>query len=239
MTTTVAADTARELARIDHALAVQDAVPTGDADWLPGDPIHDAPRGCLFDEQTIRPMLDLFDDDELALWAPRCEPCNVSWTGPDPCWVCGTERVDTDSLIGLIFDRPFNPFPVADMARTFEETGRAAARALQEFAAQLDRVNEQINQARPPEPVWHANARCILLPSIENVAAPTVAELTAGHDLDDVLLGFDGASPPLPPVVAVVRRRDPRPWMFDTPRRLPVDGHAYHRRRRARTRRNR
>ena len=34
-------------------------------------------------------MVELLDDYPHKM---RCEPCGVSWTGDDPCWMCGTDR---------------------------------------------------------------------------------------------------------------------------------------------------
>jgi hypothetical protein len=114
---TIDAATRNALGRIDHALAVQDATPIADADWQPGDPLYDEPRGNLHGEQTIRPMLDLIRD-YYAGYRGRCPDCEVSWVGPEPCWMCGktptlprSESVATGpGFVTLTIDIDVSPF---------------------------------------------------------------------------------------------------------------------------------
>lgn len=86
MTNTVSTEASEALARLDHVLGTFEAAPTPDLDWMPGDPIHDHPDFWYKDEQYVRPMIELLDDGARGV---RCEDCQVSWRGPEPCWVCG------------------------------------------------------------------------------------------------------------------------------------------------------
>lgn len=86
-TTEILNDTTSIQSRIDTVLTAEDHQLgwAADVDWMPGDPVH--PRE--WQSHCIRPMFE-----ELEQWAAeaRCEPCQVRWRGPDPCWVCGELR---------------------------------------------------------------------------------------------------------------------------------------------------
>lgn len=178
------------LARIGHALAVQDAVPTSDSDWLPGDPLYDRPRGGAFGEQTVRQMFDVFHD--FAMIYARCEPCQVSWAGPDPCWMCGAEQRRS----GRIAEMVRVDFRVDVSAAVQQlERARAAMRSFDEVmrttteafaAATNERTQELLDQLRPePDPalmerIAFGRARFSVLPAVADPAAPTLDELAAG-----------------------------------------------------------
>lgn len=84
----------------------------GKKDWRPGKPLYKWPMGhmapfadCSCDEcleqyivygissQYIRPMIqEIYDVHEE--WIYRCDPCEVSWDGAEPCWNCGVPQPD-------------------------------------------------------------------------------------------------------------------------------------------------
>lgn len=90
--TTANLEAATALGRIAHMLATHEATPVPDADWMPGDPLWDHPdvrrRARPWDDEAgvVRPMFELLDQPTRS----RCGPCEVSWIGSDPCWMCGT-----------------------------------------------------------------------------------------------------------------------------------------------------
>lgn len=66
--------------------------------WKPGIPIWTRPRGEGFGEQHTRRMFDLIPINrfhstpfQIYMIDERCVDCEVSWMGPDPCWICGKE----------------------------------------------------------------------------------------------------------------------------------------------------
>lgn len=101
---------ANELDRIGNVLTAYDVSPKlgsedGADGWLPGDPLYDRPKSGLMGHQWVRPMFQVFDEEEshqqlrvpaeshdgsvLEFWTATCETCEVSWEGGGPCWVCG------------------------------------------------------------------------------------------------------------------------------------------------------
>lgn len=87
MTTAVSNAAADTLDRLDHVLSTTEAQPVADAEWMPGDPLWEYPTE--YDQQVPRPMFEVIDDRPPG--GGRCETCQVSWAGPDPCWMCGQE----------------------------------------------------------------------------------------------------------------------------------------------------
>lgn len=226
------------LATIDATINDWEASPHS---WTPGDPLHDRPHGAFYGEQHVRPMYELLPETS---WVRlRCRPCEVTWAGPEPCWVCGVDRpapperskaTTHDVTVSLSASiRPSLDGAVAmrtAMASLREQMQQGAERNLADLEQLVAASRRFDSWSRP------AMSRCFLLPAVADSAAPTRAELEAAADLGDLVLGFDIARPDLPPVVAVVRR----PPLRHRPVRLPIDGHAYRRRTRARAhRRNR
>lgn len=78
----------------------QEAVHTAlllDTGWAPGNPLHEYPNSYL-GGQYVRYMVDLLpldrfhDEDGIKYFRARCDECEVSWEGYDPCFSCGVER---------------------------------------------------------------------------------------------------------------------------------------------------
>lgn len=159
--------------RIDTVLTAEDHQLdwTVDTDWMPGDPIYSSP-GC-----TPRRMVDLLESRTIPA---RCEPCQVRWTGDDPCWVCGEDRPRLISpLAGGV------SMPRAAMASLFVAVDVSPIiDALTRMAESLARIDLE-----PFQRYW----------------------------LNSYLTAIPRSDAPL------VR-----------PTRLPIDGHAYARRRRSR-----
>lgn len=115
-------DTTDVLARIDFALSVQDYNPAPSLEWMPGDPLprDDGRLNGLW----LRPMFEVIDDHTDPA---RCEPCQVSWDGSDPCWVCGQEP--EGRMVARLAPRDVRPFTIRDLA-PYERVLRQAAEAL-------------------------------------------------------------------------------------------------------------
>lgn len=71
----------------------------GPVQWQPGIPIYSRPSayGWRVGQLSIRPMYELihtsqFHTPEVYYDEPRCWPCEVYWSGSQPCFVCGKER---------------------------------------------------------------------------------------------------------------------------------------------------
>jgi len=64
-------------------------------EWYPGDAMWSRPEYFRdTNQQYIRCMIEeidmgVFNNQDRVLFEARCEPCQVSWEGPGPCWVCG------------------------------------------------------------------------------------------------------------------------------------------------------
>lgn len=178
------------LAQIDHALAVQDATAYGDAEWLPGDPLHRRPRGSWLGEQTVRPMFELIDNE--AWYAARCEPCQVRWAGDDPCWVCGTDRPlpgrnrsAGDVQVQLSIDT--SQYEAA-LARLQEQMREFSER----FAARLDeQLGRLIEDEVRPQSHHLDGARWSFVPAVANPSAPTVAELADAGPIEGLFVRPD------------------------------------------------
>ncbi|MDN4173938.1 hypothetical protein QWY28_13335 [Nocardioides sp. SOB77] len=219
------------LAAIDATIDDWEASPHS---WVPGDPLHQHPyqRG-QGEGNCVRPMIQIIDENPW--YRVRCEPCQVSWAGPGPCWVCGTDRPVPERPILRAHIRPA-PDAAAAMQAVMATVRARLNDRMTEQLAELQRLAADLSRSVPPRPPRHVMDRCFVLPQIANPAAPTRAELAAAVDIGHLVLGLDLARPDVPPVVAVVRR----PPLRHRPVRLSIDGHAYRRRTQARAhRRNR
>lgn len=149
---------ANELNRISNVLTAYDVSPKlgsedGADGWLPGDPIHRRPNKGVPGHQWTRPMLELhpenYDDrrfiqyseeyDELFAehWEPTCVTCEVSWDGPDPCWMCGKQTRRMQSAAALL-----------------EELRRSSARSGVRFMpAVADSAAPTVNEMSAAQPV--------------------------------------------------------------------------------------
>lgn len=221
------------LTAIDAAVADWDASPHS---WVPGDPLHPHPHlREPGDGNCVRPMVEVHGDPS---WIrARCVPCDVTWAGPAPCWVCGQDR-PTAAVMPPVTMRV--TVEVGQAMRAARDLEQSMARLTAQFRESADRsvtalaalerwasAHRSIPEPAPPRPVM---SRCLLLPVVANPGAPTRAELEAATDIGDLVLGFDLARPDVPPLVGVVRR----PPVPHAPARLSIDGRAYRRRTRAR-----
>lgn len=99
--------------------------------WVPGDPLYERPYGGhILGLQTIRYMMDLFDDNTVADNAVEdyrhCEACDVHWRGHEGCWICGEgerpefpeyQPIDVNGRgerIYMDFDIDFNRYRISD-----------------------------------------------------------------------------------------------------------------------------
>ena len=124
MTTEVAAEAELALARISTVLAGHEAQPIADAEWMPGDPLWERPDGYA-DEQVIRPIFQIIDDNGWRI--ARCLPCQVSWVGTEPCWMCG-ETVTAPASTPRLTMMPHlaAAVPRTNMATIFSQAARAS-----------------------------------------------------------------------------------------------------------------
>jgi hypothetical protein len=160
----ISTETTATLARLDHALSVQGAMPVADAEWMPGDPLWERPRGMFYQEQVSRPMVDLLHDDHelyadgdpVGVWVPErwCDPCAVGWSGREGCWVCGAgERPER----GLLREddprravRAFDPAPRSDWVVALDEMQRAMVQAAYNTVPALVRIGQALASLAPP-----------------------------------------------------------------------------------------
>lgn len=175
--------------------------------WLPGDPLYDRPDGWDLDALTVRPMFQVVDD-----WAPppRCRPCQVTWSGDAGCWMCGEERP------------ALGPFDQA-----------IGIRALLARMDQLDESGNRISPRPPPRfisPTPPGFAGMIRAAAdMEQATARLRAAVEDARIYSESLsqLYYAHLMPPRPLVAPLLTGPSP----------LAVDGHAYRRRTRRRTRR--
>ena len=128
----VSTDAAELLDRLDHHLAAREASPAPVADesgWVPGDPIHERPDGCVRG-QVVRRMVELLPEEHTP--EPRCWDCQVSWLGDDACWVCGAGRP-----IEPAFRRQTSVTVTVDV-QPFLTAMRQAAAAMAESLSRVD-----------------------------------------------------------------------------------------------------
>lgn len=168
------------LDRIDADIQAWEARPES---WLPGDPLYDHPFDRGGDAQTVRPMFQLVEDSGPL---PRCAPCRVSWSGDDPCWMCGEERPPVYALGGTI--------------AALTVGGARAVLDLRCFVRAASEMEQAMHRLRQV---------------VERDCSTAIERLYAR------LMPISELTPP--------RLNGPSP--------LPVDGHAYRRRTRRRTRR--
>lgn len=196
-TTEVLNDTTSVQSRIDTVLSTPVLDWANDSGWHPGDPLYDYPNPTR-GEQYTRRMLEVIDTDDY--WM-RCEPCQVSWGSGDTCWNCGVDYPRPSYGQGFMlapgsvtFDETYtwrqaNLQPFIEQMQVFTRGMAAAA----DFAAVELRMLNLLNQAQgrtftesPREPERHPMSRCVLVPHVEDVNAPTVAEIEAAMPLIDM-----------------------------------------------------
>ncbi len=92
--------------RMDFVIFSQEtAIDYSTPGWVPGDPLWDRPEfGPVAGVQYVRPMIQLIDDLGRTWSYVRCEDCDVHWSGPDPCWMCGVERPSRRPSSELIYN---------------------------------------------------------------------------------------------------------------------------------------
>lgn len=189
--------------RIDTVLAAPDLDWSNDSGWQPGDPLYEHPWNH---GDYTRRMFEIIYDPERGM---RCDACQVSWSGPEACWVCGdpaTARTLHFLAPGtVIFDETHEwSAHTSESMRSFVEQMNAASQQMAEaYRRAAERIFVSFDDSRAsdhtaltwaladPEPIteesrqtWaHANARCLLLPELGDPAAPTVAELEQAVDL--------------------------------------------------------
>lgn len=194
--------------RIDTVLAAPDLDWSNDSGWQPGDPLYDRPNPYLrYGDQWVRPLIQLIEDG--AEWGDyaRCEACQVSWSGPEACWLCGDPETER------------KPFPWAastvQPAVWWDEThdwSAAMSAAMRPIVEQMNAMSRQFTEVSArfhfsidsggqiyrfadPEPIteasresWiRANSHVWLVPEIAEAHAPTVAELEAARPLTSMV----------------------------------------------------
>lgn len=121
--------------------------------WKPGKPMYRRPRGHFFNQQVIRPMMDILDNnrDEYVIhlgnsfWCPECD---VGWDATkweyssSFCWSCGQGvlRIAFDYSWTAAFIPP-RPGPAISAYQSLgEEIANATQRAIERVTASMDRV---------------------------------------------------------------------------------------------------
>lgn len=227
-TTEILNDTTSVQSRIDTVLASPELDWANDSGWHPGDPLHRHPYERYFvDGEGLsvcpRPMVQLVDETEGGM---RCEPCQVSWRGPDSCWVCGEERRVGSSASRLreLISGQATTRPEAEVADAALDGYRP--RVVLGFDGSRDDASAVV-MAADPGAFW-------TLPSVSNADASPVEDFasSAGFQLDDwqrhVLREWVRGMSALAELFA-------EQWCY-RPLPLPIDGHEYRRRSRRRRR---
>lgn len=169
--------------------------------WRPGDPLYTDPRNMGsyeldefgFEEEElsgyyghcVRPMIEEFGDatDPRRM---RCEDCDVSWRGTEPCWMCGEEKKprfsfyqdffhDAHRPIGVIshFSMDRGGFVTANLEafvaeerlfverqmRVFDRAMEGASQSMQLFARQMGFSGVQSHYSVIDE--WHTANRAL------------------------------------------------------------------------------
>lgn len=209
MTNAVAEQATTTLGQLNTVLAGWEAQPIADADWLPGDPLYDDPRASDDHEaQCVRPMVEVLPIYESR---PRCGDCEVSWSGTDPCWVCGAEATERPTLASLIHATFNPPRALAEAIRASDDFARVMADALRvitDLSEHHGDLMQHLVDTGAQGVIWREPSPRHALPRGFTVVRFALDEC------------FSVAAP-------------------SCPRRLPIDGTAYRQRRRARKRRTR
>lgn len=139
---------------LDEVLRRHDDTPdyAVETDWVPGDPIHEAPqRRHFMDEDTltsysvvttpggqhVRPMFEL--QGEYLFHTPgiknshrvRCEPCEVWWDNNDPCFNCGAD-------VPMLNPHMFKELSINFDVEEFNYNADAATNSFRALAGTLD-----------------------------------------------------------------------------------------------------
>lgn len=201
---------------IDDAIAGWEAQPEA---WNPGDPLYDHPylRG-EGEGNCVRPMFQLVED-----YPPyaRCKPCDVVWSGPEPCWVCGEDR----PMATLLAPGPWSAASGtwARLNESLREMSEVMARQLDARLAELVRtiqmpeqplrvsvadLNRAADALRRPQqrplreavPASPPRGVVMFIPTVEDITAPTMAELALanGIDISQAIAQIDPTRQPAP-----------------------------------------
>lgn len=239
-TTEILNDTTSVQSRIDTVLSAEGNQLdwSNDTGWQPGDPIYQHPyvRAWRTEELSVVPreMVQVIDEPERDM---RCTDCAVSWSGPEPCWSCGTDcppRRRSSWLHSPMPDIGPALASVEAMVRASARRSVAVARAREDALGAVPvRVVMGFDGSRDDDVAVFVAApdRMWVLPSVSDVHAPTVAELSsaAGFVLEPFQHALVNAWFGSIERLGVELSRD-----RSCPLPLPIDGHAYRRRRRSR-----
>lgn len=146
--------------RIDTVLAAPDLDWANDSRWQPGDPLYDHPWDWGSDSsQYVRRMVEVIEEPDRAM---RCAACEVSWAGPEACWLCGdpaTERAEGVTFGNIVLDEThdwadWNARMAEAMRPVVEQMGRMAEQFAEMQARLHFRISNegQIFRLAAPEP---------------------------------------------------------------------------------------
>lgn len=177
---------------IDGVVADWEAQPEA---WNPGDPLHTP-------GDVVRPMFQVITE-----WAqpPRCEPCQVIWSGDATCWVCGEERPAYPGIHGGAAGAWAGAW--AGLRAAGEDMNRTLAEITRRMSRELDERMEVLlaqswpaaavarsapGHARPAiswSPAESETTVRLIQPS--DITAPTLEDLTSGIELSEFVVGVD------------------------------------------------
>lgn len=170
-------------------------------EWLPGDPLYPYPNRIWFDingqGNYVRPLVEVLDDFYLGPGV-RCEDCQVSWWGRDPCWMCGKKRA-RDGLLTVEHDGIVTQAHFYFDAWGFVAAANHAAESLRGFSMQMSLFAEGVN-----DHTWRALAET---PDLVSISVPADSRNWCPFERPDVEIEL-----PRPAVAEVAEVVDESNW---------------------------